>query len=85
MQKTVLKKIPSTELMKNKQREIKNVEISIDEYVRDVARSFGEPYDDRRNRDNSNPSLRSVANQWGISICIIQGTVLWFFETTVVD
>ena len=56
-------------MMKNKQREIKDVEKSIDEYVCDVARSFGEPYDDRKSRENSNPSLRSVANQWGVSIC----------------
>lgn len=55
--------------MKNKQREIKNVEESINEYVRDVAHSFGEPYDDREQRENSNPSLRSVANRWGISVC----------------
>lgn len=55
--------------MKNNQREINNIEKSKDEYVRDVARSFGEPYDDRKHRKGAEPSLRSVANQWGISIC----------------
>ena len=55
--------------MRKNHREKTNIGTVTDEYVRDVARSFGEPYDDRRSRDNSNPSLRSVANQWGISIC----------------
>lgn len=42
--------------------------MKFNEYLLDIAESFGEKYDDRYPRSKNTPSLRDVARQWGISI-----------------
>jgi hypothetical protein len=43
-------------------------EATFEEYLDCVADCFGEPYDDRENRTDDAPSLRSVCDEFGISI-----------------